>query len=115
MAHRLGPGLRRGERGRDGWMKPGYVYIMTNMRNGTLYIGATSNLPQRVWQHREGVVEGFTKRHGCKMLVWYEGFDDLQAARQRELQMKEWQRAWKLKRIEAMNPDWRDLYVDLLG
>jgi len=95
-------------------MKQGWAYIVTNKRNGTLYIGASSNLSQRIWQHREGIIEGFTKKYGLKMLVWYQHFDDLQDARRREVQMKEWQRAWKIELIEAANPDWRDLYFELL-
>ena len=94
-------------------MKQGFVYIMANKRNGTIYIGCTSDLPQRVWQHREGVIAGFTKRYGCKMLVWFEAFDDLQEARKRELQMKEWQRKWKLELIEKLNPEWNDLFDTL--
>ena len=92
--------------------KPGFVYIMASRRNGTLYIGVTSDLPARVYAHREGLIGGFTKRYGCKMLVWYACFEDIQAARQRELQMKEWRRAWKLQAIESMNREWRDLYPD---
>ena len=89
------------------------VYIMANRRNGTIYAGVTANLVQRAYQHRQSLVPGFTARYGCKMLVWYEAFDDPQAARQRELQMKEWRRAWKLRVIEEMNPDWVDLYDTL--
>ena len=63
--------------------KSGYVYIMASQRNGTIYIGSTSDLPQRVWQHREGMIEGFTKKNGCKLLVWYSAFDDIQDARLR--------------------------------
>ena len=95
--------------------KPGYVYIMASRRNGTLYIGVTSDLLARVYAHREGLIQGFTKRYGCKMLVWYAAFDDIQHARHRELQMKEWRRAWKLEIIEEMNPEWRDLYHELCG
>ena len=95
-------------------MKAGYVYIMASGRkNGTIYIGTTSDLIARVWQHRNGVADGFTRQHGCKTLVWYEHSDDLQAARLRELQMKKWKRQWKLATIEAMNSDWRDLYPTL--
>jgi putative endonuclease len=86
---------------------------MANKRNGTIYLGVTSNLPQRIWQHREGIIEGFTKENDCKLLVWYEAFDDLQAARHRELQMKKWNRLWKLRVIEDMNPEWNDLYESL--
>ena len=91
-------------------MKTGYVYIMASGRNGTLYIGVTSNLMKRAWDHRHGVVPGFTAKHGCTLLVWYESYDDLQEARLRELQMKKWKRRWKLSEIERMNPAWLDLY-----
>ena len=94
-------------------MKAGYVYIMASGHNGTLYIGVTSDLVKRVGEHRNGLVPGFTKTHGCKLLVWYAVADDIQAARQRELQMKKWKRIWKLSEIEQMNPDWRDLYPTL--
>ena len=90
--------------------KAGYVYIMANQRNGTLYIGVTSNLLKRVWEHRNSITGGFTKKYGCKFLVWFEAFDSLDSARHRELQMKEWRRAWKLRVVEEMNPDWQDLY-----
>ncbi|WP_343520372.1 GIY-YIG nuclease family protein [Sphingomonas sp.] len=93
--------------------KQGFVYIMASRRNGTIYIGVTSDLPKRVWEHRNGVVEGFTKRYGCKLLVWYQAFDSLDAARHRELQMKEWKRAWKLREIEGLNPEWNDLFDSL--
>jgi len=95
-------------------MKAGCVYIMANRKNGTIYIGVTSDLIGRVHAHREGLVAGFTKRYGCKLLVWYEAHDDLQQARQRELQIKEWKRAWKIKLIEEDNLDWDDLYPTLL-
>jgi putative endonuclease len=88
----------------------GFVYIMASRRNGTIYIGVTSELPKRVWEHREGLIEGFSKRYGCKLLVWFEHDDTIEAAIIREKQMKEWQRAWKLRRIEEMNPDWNDLF-----
>ena len=90
-------------------MKSGYVYIMASSRNGTLYIGATSDLPKRAWEHRNGVVPGFTRKYGCKLLVWYQA-DDIQQARLRERQMNKWKRIWKLSEIEQMNPDWQDLY-----
>ena len=95
-------------------MRRGYVYIMASGRNGTLYIGVTSDLMKRVWEHRNGVVPAFTRKYGCKILVWYAAFDDIQQARLRELQMKKWKRIWKLSEIEAMNPDWQDLYPTLL-
>lgn len=94
--------------------RPGFVYIMTNRRNGTIYIGCTSDLARRVWQHRNGVIEGFTKTYGLTRLVWFEAYDDIQDARQRELHMKEWKRAWKIARIAAMNPEWDDLYETLV-
>ena len=94
-------------------MKQPAIYIMTNERNGTLYTGATSNLVQRAWQHREGVADGFTKHYGCKMLVWYELAGTMEAAILREKQIKAGSRAKKLALIEAMNPDWRDLFDDI--
>ena len=90
-----------------------YVYILASKIGGTLYIGVTNSLVRRVYEHREGLVDGFTKRYGCKRLVWFEAFEDIQQARQRELQMKEWKRAWKVKRIEEKNLDWNDLYPTL--
>lgn len=95
--------------------KPGYVYIMASRRNGTLYLGATSDLVKRVYEHRNGLIAGFTKRHGCKLLVWYEVHDGIDGARLRELQMKEWHRGWKMKLIDAMNPDWENLYPDIVS
>ena len=94
-------------------MKPGYVYIMANRRNGAIYIGVTSDLVQRTHQHRHGMGAGFTRQYGCKRLVWFEAYDDLQEARYRELQMKKWKREWKLRVIEAQNPRWSDLYRSL--
>jgi putative endonuclease len=93
--------------------KRGYVYIMASGRNGTLYIGVTSNLLKRAWEHREGIAEGFTRHYGCKTLVWFEVHDRIDDAIRREKQMKEWRRAWKLRQIEAMNPDWHDLFPTL--
>lgn len=90
--------------------KPGFVYIMASDRNGTIYIGATSDLPKRVWEHRNGIIDGFTKQYGCKLLVWYEAHDGIESARERELRMKEWKRAWKIREIEGLNPEWEDLY-----
>jgi putative endonuclease len=93
--------------------KGGCVYIMASARNGTLYIGVTSDLPGRIWQHKEGVADSFTRQRGCKMLVWFEQCGDINLAIQREKQMKEWKRLWKLRVIEEMNPDWNDLYESL--
>ena len=95
--------------------KGGWVYIMTNRRNGTLYCGVTSNLARRAWEHREGVIPGFTGRYGLKRLVWYEHFPEIRDAIQRETTMKHWPRAWKVRLIHAMNPDWDDLYELLNG
>jgi putative endonuclease len=89
------------------------VYIMASRRNGTLYTGVTSNLPQRVYQHRESSVPGFTTRYGCKLLVWYEIFDEMLPAIAREKQIKAGSRKKKLALIEGVNPGWRDLYGDL--
>ena len=89
------------------------VYIMASKRNGTLYVGVTSNLPQRAWQHREGVADGFTRRYGCKLLVWYELCGTMEHAILREKQLKAGSRAKKLALIEADNPQWRDLYDDI--
>ena len=92
----------------------GWIYIIASKRNGTIYIGVTSDLIGRVYQHREGLVPGFTKRYGCKLLVYFEAYDDLQDARQRELQMKEWKRSWKVGLIEESNLEWTDLYPTLV-
>lgn len=87
-----------------------FVYIMASGRNGTIYLGSTTNLPRRVWEHRNDVVAGFTRDNRCHRLVWYEAHDSWEAARQRELRMKNWKRLWKLREIEGLNPDWDDLY-----
>jgi putative endonuclease len=89
------------------------VYIMASKRNGTLYTGVTSDLVKRVWQHREGVAGGFTKRYGCKMLVWYEVGGDMEGAIGREKQIKAGSRAKKLALIGTLNPDWRDLWDEI--
>ena len=89
------------------------VYILASRRNGTLYVGVTSNLPKRVWEHREGFVEGFTKKHDVKQLVWYEVHGEAIPAITREKQIKKWNRLWKLHLIERMNPEWRDLYDEI--
>jgi len=89
------------------------VYIMANERNGTLYVGVTSDLARRAWQHPEGTIDGFTRRYGCKHLIWYERYDRIDEAIAREKQIKGGSRARKLALIEAMNPTWRDLYEEL--
>jgi putative endonuclease len=94
-------------------MKAGYVYIVASRKNGTIYVGSSSDLIRRACEHREGLTEGFTKENGCKLLVWYEAHDDLQEARQRELKIKEWKRAWKIRLIEEQNLEWDDLYPTL--
>ena len=96
-------------------MKLPAVYMVANRRNGAIYTGVTSNLPQRVWQHREGVVAGYTKRYGCKMLVWFEVADTMEAAITREKQIKGGSRGKKLALIEAINPMWRDLFDEIAG
>jgi len=93
--------------------KSGWVYMMTNRRNGTLYLGVTSDLARRAWQHREGLIEGFTRQYGLKSLVWYERHDDIRFAIQREKTMKHWPRAWKVRLIHGLNPEWDDLYETL--
>jgi len=91
------------------------VYILASKRNGTLYTGVTSNLTQRVWQHKNNSADGFTKRYSVHMLVYFELADEMLAAIAREKQIKGGSRARKLALIESMNPDWRDLYDDILG
>lgn len=90
------------------------VYILASKRKGTLYVGVTSDLIKRVWEHRNNFVEGFTKQHGVHMLVHYEQTDDIAVAIQREKQIKKWNRAWKIRLIEEGNPEWRDLYDSLV-
>ena len=110
-----GEGRGPGAEGCKNMEKAGYVYIMASGKNRTIYTGVTSDLAKRVWEHREGVVAGFTKKYGCKLLVWFEAHEDLQEARRRELQIKEWKRAWKIRLIEEQNLDWDDLYPSLFG
>jgi putative endonuclease len=86
-----------------------YVYILASRRNGTLYTGVTNDLARRTFEHRNGLVPGFTKRYGVHMLVWYEVLDDIRLAIEREKQIKGWNRSWKLKLIERMNSGWSDL------
>ena len=91
------------------------VYIMGSGRHGTLYVGVTSDLPGRVYQHREGLIKGFTSRYGVTRLVHFELFGDMITAIAREKQLKKWNRAWKIELIEAKNPNWEDLAVTVLG
>lgn len=92
-----------------------WVYILASRIGGTLYIGVTSRLPERIWEHREGVAEGFTRRYGVHRLVWYEEHGSAEHAIRREKQLKEWQRAWKIRLIEETNPNWDDLFPGLRG
>jgi putative endonuclease len=89
--------------------KPGYCYILASGRNGTLYVGVTSDLTRRVWEHREGVVPGFTRRYRVWQLVYFEVYDQIADAVGRERRMKQWKREWKIRLIEGSNPHWRDL------
>lgn len=95
-------------------MKQPCVYILANRRNGTLYTGVTSNLVERAWQHKNGLADGFTKKYGIHTLVWFESHETMASAIGREKAIKEWHRAWKLSMIESMNPQWRDLYDDIV-
>jgi putative endonuclease len=90
------------------------VYILTNKRNGTLYIGVTSDLANRIWEHKNNMVDGFTKKYNLHRLVWYELHDDMESAIIHEKRLKEYKRSWKLKLIESMNPDWQDLYDSIV-
>ena len=91
------------------------AYVVASKRNGTLYLGVTGNLVQRVWQHRNGYVDGFSKRYRTYLLVWYEIHKDIRAAIEREKQIKGWNRAWKIRLIEKMNSGWNDLYPENAG
>ncbi len=90
-----------------------YVYILASKRNGTLYIGVTNDLKRRVYEHREEMIDGFTKEYGIKNLVYYESTENSHSAIQREKWLKNWKREWKVKMIEKENPDWEDLYEKL--
>jgi putative endonuclease len=95
-------------------MKQPCVYILASKRNGTLYVGVTSDLARRAWEHRVGEVEGFTKQHGVYQLVYAEFHESMADAILREKRMKRWRRAWKIELIERDNPDWRDLYDEFV-
>jgi len=95
-------------------MAAGWVYLLTNQPNGVLYVGVTDDLIRRVWEHREGVVEGFTKRYGLKRLVYFENYEDIRDARQREQNLKHYRRSWKVRLVLLNNPDWDDLYEQLV-
>lgn len=91
------------------------MYILASKRNGTLYIGVTSNLIKRTWEHKNNLVDGFTKRYKIHSLVWYEIHSTMETAIEREKRIKEWNRDWKLDLIERSNPYWRDLYDDIIA
>jgi putative endonuclease len=91
------------------------VYMMASARNGTLYVGVTSDLVKRVWQHKEGLAEGFTKEYAVKLLVWFEQHESAEGAITREKQIKKWNRAWKIRMVEEANPYWHDLYPSIVG
>ena len=95
-------------------MRSSHVYILASKRNGTLYVGVTSDLVKRVWEHKNDFVDGFTKRYGVHSLVYYEEHETIQDAIEREKNIKEWKRAWKIELIEKWNPSWRDLYGDIV-
>ena len=92
-----------------------YVYILASRRNGTLYVGVSNDIMRRTWEHKSGLVEGFTKKYGVHILVYYELYDDINVAIAREKRLKRWNRAWKIKRIEENNSGWNDLYDRLTG
>ena len=93
--------------------KAGYTYILASQKNGTLYIGVTSDLIKRVWEHKHEQADGFTRKYGVHALVHFEVFEDIRAAIEREKQLKRWHRQWKINLIEESNPDWKDLYPAL--
>jgi putative endonuclease len=95
-------------------MQGGYVYIMSNRKHGTLYVCVTADIVRRAWEHRTGYVEGFTRRYGLDRLIWFERHDEIVPAIRREKNIKDWPRAWKVRLIEKMNPEWEDLYPTLL-
>ena len=94
-------------------MENSFVYILASKKSGTLYIGVTNNLARRVYEHKEGKIEGFTKRYNVKNLVYYEMHSEIKNAIQREKQMKKWYRKWKIELIEKTNPEWKDLFEEL--
>jgi len=98
----------------DFMFKYSYVYILSSKRNGTIYIGVTSDLVKRVWEHKNNLVEGFTKKYNIHALVYYETFEDIEEAIKREKLLKKWNRQWKIELIEKINPEWQDLYNDII-
>lgn len=96
------------------FMNSYYVYILASKRNGTLYIGITKNLIRRIYEHKKNVIDGFTKKYNVHRLVYYEQTNDVKSAIEREKKLKKWNRKWKLNLIEKKNPDWKDLYNELV-
>ena len=96
-------------------MKLHYLYILASMKNGTLYVGETNNLLRRIYEHKNDLVDGFTKKYKVHKLVYYEEINDTSTAIQREKQIKKWKRQWKINLIEKNNPEWKDLYYDLVS
>jgi putative endonuclease len=114
-AHSISSFPRKRESSKDGGVRDEFsptVYLVASKRNGTLYVGVTSNLMSRIHQHREGTLPGFTRTYGARRLVWFEQHGTMEAAILREKRIKKWTRAWKLELIEAANPEWRDLAED---
>jgi putative endonuclease len=95
-------------------MKQYYVYILASKKNGTLYLGVTSDLVKRIYQHKQSIIDSFTKKYNVHYLVYYEVYQDIEEAILREKQMKKWNRIWKIRRIEEMNPEWKDLYNEIV-
>jgi putative endonuclease len=95
-------------------MKHCYVYILASKRNGTLYIGVTSDLVKRIYEHKQNLIDGFTKEYNVHILVYYEHYNEIEEAILREKQMKKWNRKWKIRLIEEKNPEWKDLYSEIL-
>ncbi len=92
-----------------------FVYLLASQKNGTLYLGVTSDLPKRIWQHKSKLVDGFTEKHNVNKLVWFQECADAESAILREKQLKMWKRAWKIRLIEIDNPEWLDLYDSIIG
>ena len=92
-----------------------YIYILASKKNGTLYIGITNELKRRVYEHKNGLIEGFTKKYSVHQLVYYEETADVENAIMREKQLKKWKRAWKIELIEKFNPDWEDFYINIIS
>ena len=96
-------------------MKPYYVYILASRKNGTLYIGVTNDLVRRAYDHKNNVIQGFTEKYGVHALVYYESYTDVRDALTREKRLKKWKRQWKIDLIESKNPDWKDLYSEIIS